>query len=360
MKARLYLILFMTSIGLSALAQPKEICRFFPVAAVPTGGSENLNYVVGGYIEPLAEDLGSLLNGGWYNTAENHKRFGFDLSVTVSTVFISSSSQYFTVNNSQLNGVGYLGTNMGATQPMPTAYGPETEVPSFTINSGLNSGQTFAGPGGGNISKEIPIGSMAVPTIQGGLGLFANTDLRFRFSPAVSINNTEMKNWGVGVMHDIKQHIPGMKELPFSLSLLLAYSSMTTTTGLDGLYEVSATPGSGYAGQQGVAESTAFNAQLLISKSIPVLTFYGGLGYNSSTTTFSVKGNYYVDRTFPTEIPLLTPVTLVDPFKSEYSASGFRFTGGIRFKFGPMFINTDYTFFGGQGFLATGLGFTVR
>lgn len=360
MKSLIYLILFLFCACVGVQAQPKEIARFFPLAAVPSGGSANVNYVVGGYVAPLAEDLGSLLNGGWYNTAENHKRFGFDLSVTMSTVFINSSSQYFPIDNSRFTGVGYLGTTAGATQPMPTAYGPETEVPGFSINTGTNIGQTFSGPGGGNISKEIPIGSMAVPTIQGGIGLFANTDLRFRFSPAVSVNNTEMKNWGVGLMHDIKQHIPGMKELPFSLSLLLAYSSMTTTTGMDGLYEVSATPGSGYAGQQGVAESTAFNAQVLISKSIPVLTFYGGLGYNNSTTTFSVKGNYYVDRTYPTQVPLITPVSLSDPFKSEYTASGFRFTGGIRFKFGPIFLNTDYTFFRSQGLLSLGFGATVR
>jgi hypothetical protein len=119
---------------------------------------------------------------------------------------------------------------------MPTAYGPETEVPSFTFNGGPNVGG-FNGPGGGNIAKEVPLGSMFVPTIQAGLGLFANTDLRFRFTPATSINNTELKAWGVGLMHDIKQHIPGLKELPFSLSLLLGYSNLTATTNLGGLYE---------------------------------------------------------------------------------------------------------------------------
>lgn len=358
MKARVNFIFILTAICTASLAQPKEIARFFPVAAVPTGGDANLKYLVGGYIAPLAEDLGSLLNGGWYNTAENHKRWGFDLSVTMSTVFINSSSQYFNINNTELSGVGYTGTSMG-NQPMPTAYGPETEVPVFSINSGLNAGQTFAGPGGGNISKDIPIGSMAVPTIQGGIGLFANTDLRFRFSPGTTINNTEMKNWGVGVLHDIKQHIPGLKELPFSLSLGLAYSSMTTTTNMDGLYETAAGSGS-YAGQQGVSESTAFNAQVLISKSIPVLTFYGGIGYNTSSTNFKVKGSYYIDRTLPSGLPLVAPITLTDPFAGDYSSSGFRFTGGMRLKFGPIFLNGDYTFFKSQGFLSLGFGATVR
>lgn len=354
-----YLILVFMLMAEVMSAQPKEIGRFFPAAAVSSGGSANLQYLVGGYIAPTAEDFGSLLNSGWYHTAENHKRFGFDLNVTVSTIFIGSESKYFNVDNTKLTGVGYLGTTLG-TQPMATAYGPEGEVPTFTFNGGPNAGLGFNGPGGGNISKDIPIGSLAVPTIQGGIGLFANTDIRFRFTPAVTVNNTEVKNWGVGLLHDIKQHIAGMKELPFSLSLFLAYSNMTTTTSLGGLYQTAAGSGS-FAGQEGVGETTAFTAQVLISKSIPVLTFYGGLGYNSSSTTFSVKGDYYVDRSFTSlgEVPL-SPVSIKDPFKQEYSNNGIRFTGGIRFKFGPVLLNGDYTFFKGEGLLSTGLGFTVR
>lgn len=360
MKKLLLMVLVALCLAGQIGAQPKELSRFFPAAAVTTGGTSNLDYLIGGYVGPVAEDLGSLVNNGWYNTAENHKRFGFDLSVTLSTVFVSSSSKYFNVDNTRLSGIGYLGSTGGGSG-MPTAYAAETEIPSFTYNGGGNNGLAFNGPGGGNIAKEVPIGSLAVPTIQGGLGLFANTDLRFRFTPAVTIGNTEVKNWGAGLMHDIKQHIPGLKELPFSLSLLLGYSNMTTTTNMAGNYETSLGSGS-YAGQEAVAETSAFTAQVLISKSIPVLTFYGGIGYNSSSTTFSVKGDYYVDRSFTAlgDVPLLAPVTLKDPFKRDFTSNGFRFTGGIRFKFGPVFLNGDYTLFRGQGFLTTGFGFTVR
>jgi hypothetical protein len=101
---------------------------------------------------------------------------------------------------------------------------------------------------------------------------------------------------------------------------------------------------------------------LLISKQIPVVTFYGGLGYNSSTTTYSIKGDYYVDRTYTLagQPPLLSPVSLKDPYKQEFTNNGFRFTGGIRLKFGPIFLNTDYTFFGGEGLMSLGFGATVR
>ncbi len=364
MKARLYLLLIGITIVSVASAQPKNLAKFFPLAAVnnsSTAGQANLHYIINGYVGPLAEDLGGVASGGWYNTAENHKRFGFDLCVNMTTIFAPSSSQAFPVDNAQLSEVGFLGTTTGSGQ-MATAYGAELDEPTFSYNGGPNFPATpvFSGPGGGNLVKEIPIGSMAIPTIQAGLGLFANTDLRFRFTPGIAIGETKVDMWGAGLMHDIKQHIAGLKELPFSLSLMLAYTNLKTATNMGGLYQNTA---GNNAGQEGVAETTAFTAQVLISKQIPVLTFYGGIGYNSGNTTFKINGNYVVDSAY---LPaggtdtLDTPVTLNDPFSNEYSTSGFRFTGGIRFKFGPIFLNSDYTFYKGAGLLTLGFGATVR
>lgn len=334
----------------TTIAQPKELAKFFPAAAVSSGGAANVQTLVGGYITPIAEDFGALSNGGWYNTAATHKKFGFDLSVTVTTIFAKSESKYFTVNS--LSGVGLVGGQV------PTAYGPEVPPPTFNYNPGEPNITTvgFTGPGGGNVSKDIPIGSLIVPTIQGGLGLFGNTDLRFRFSPGVTISGTELKNWGVGLLHDIKQHIPGIKIAPISLSLLLAYGQLTATTDLSGLYSSNNTK------QEGVGDTKSYTVQVLFSKSVPVVTFYVGLGYNSATTTYSVNGTYVVNNSYigGSATPLPSPVTLTNPFNRDFSTSGFRGTGGIRFKFGPITLHGDYTLFNGKGLFSTGFGFTVR
>ena len=137
-----------------------------------------------------------------------------------------------------------------------------------------------------------------------------------------------------------------------------AYNKLTATTDLEGLYT-----NSGSVKQEGSGETTGYTAQILISKSIPVLTFYGGIGYNSSTTTYSIKGSYLVDKAFlpdGSNYPLLSPVTLNNPFSKDFSSSGFRATGGIRFKFGPVTLNGDYTYFNSKGVMALGFGFTVR
>ena len=344
MKKSLTAFLFLVST--LAMSQ-KDIAKFFPAAAAP-GSVNNVQQLVSGYISPIAEDFGSLMNNGWYNTAATHKKFGFDFSVAMNSITAKSDTKYFTIP--PLQGVNYNGTG-NKTDKAPTAYGPKGEFPSFSFNGGVNNGIPFLGPDGGNISEEVPIGSVAVPTVQAGIGLFGNTDLRIRYTPSIKIGSTDLTNWGIGVHHDIKQHIPGIKELPFSLSLLVAYSQLTATTDLSGVYTGS--------GQEGLGETKGYTAQVLISKSLAVITFYGGIGFNSATTTYSVKGTYLVDKTGE-GIPLLSSVNLTDPYKQEFKSSGFRATGGMRLKLGPIIMNGDYTLVDTKGVFTAGFGFTVR
>ena len=354
------LLLLMILAGPVALAQSNNnlssIAKFFPAGAVPTGGDANVQSLVGGYIRPVGEDFGALMNNGWYSTASTHSRFGFDFSVTMNTITAKSDQKYSTPSG--LTGVSYNGTIQGNNQT-PTAYGPESDAPLFNFTAGNNTPILFLGPGGGNISKDIPIGSLIVPTIQAGLGLFANTDLKLRYTPAFNINGTELRNWGIGFQHDLKQHIPGIKMVPFSLSLLVAYSELTATTDLKGYY--SDPTGSG---QKGLGETKGYTAQILISKSLAVITFYGGIGYNNATTTYSVKGSFLVDSALgPTgnvSVPLNQAVTLKDPFTQKYTSNGFRGTAGMRLKFGPVALTGDYTLVNSKGLMTLGFGFTFR
>ncbi|MEJ0056475.1 MAG: DUF6588 family protein [Bacteroidota bacterium] len=295
------LIFLMLLASQFTFAQQNQIAKFFPVAAIsPTAsaaGYANVQTLVSGYIKPIGEDFGALSNNGWYATAENHKKWGFDLQVTMNTIFAKNDQKTFAVGS--LTGINY-GATTSNSDPAPTAYGTEGEAPRFNYTSASNPNLipagVFLGPGGGNISKDIPIGSLVVPTITGGLGLFANTDIRFRYTPAVTLSDTELKNWGFGIQHDIKQHIPGLKMVPFSLSVLVAYSQLTATTDLKGYYTDPTDPSSG--NQKGIGETKGYTAQVLVSKKVAVVTFYAGLGFNSSTTTYDIKGSYLVNSAY--------------------------------------------------------------
>ena len=166
-------------------------------------------------------------------------------------------------------------------------------------------------------------------------------------------------------MHDIKQHIPGIKMAPIGLSLFVAWSQLKAVTDLGGFY-YNSSAGNSYSGQEGVATTTGYTIQALISKQLPVVTFYGGIGYNNTTTAYAINGSYYVnsiiDPISGSSIPLVptTEVTLTNPFKKDFGNGSFRATGGMRLKFGPVLLNGDYTYVNSKGQFSVGFGFTVR
>jgi hypothetical protein len=352
LKTRKYmknLCLALLFLSTTALAQ-KDVAKFFPAGAgdVANGQSGNVQRLIEGYLKPISEDFGALANNGWYTTAATHKKWGFDFNVTVNTISITSESKSFAVPT--LNGLTYQGTPGSTNNQLPTAYGAAGQFPAFIVTNGPDANRTFLGPDGGDISKDLPVGAVAIPTFQVGLGLFANTDIRVRYSPELSINNVKLSNWGVALMHDVKQHIPGLKELPFSLSLLVGYTKLAAVTDLQGFYSGS--------GQEGRAESSSYTAQLLVGKTLPVISFYAAVGYDGSTTTNKITGTYNVSTA--NGAPLLAPFVLTDPFSKEFTSGGFRATGGLRLKFGPVMLNSDYSFVNAKGLLTAGFGFTFR
>jgi hypothetical protein len=90
--------------------------------------------------------------------------------------------------------------------------------------------------------------------------------------------------------------------------------------------------------------------QALISKKIAVVTFYGGIGYNTIKTTSDVTGSYIVPG-------FQAPFT--DPVSMSFKNNSMRVTAGMRFNLGPVYLNGDYTL---QEYstVSVGLGATVR
>ncbi|HEY3406126.1 MAG TPA: DUF6588 family protein [Ohtaekwangia sp.] len=339
---KIILLLCMTSLMFNAHAQNK-ITWFFPAAAVPTGGEENLHNLLQGYLKPIAEDFGTLSNNGWYTTSATHKRWGFDINVTVNNININSEAKTF--DPVPLTGVTYL----GGEDPLPTAYGKEGEFPQFQFTEGGNFGTTFRGPDGIDPGKDLPIGSLAVPTTQVGVGILKGTDLYVRFTPTIKMNATELGNWGVAIKHDIKQHIPVIADLPFSLSVFAGYTNLKATTDLSGHYNGN--------GQEGVAQTSSYTFQVLVGKEIKVISFYGGVGFNTSKTDYDINGTYMVNTT-DTGGSLYQSVTLENPFSDSYSKSSLRGTAGLRLKFGPVILNGDYTLVSKSSIITAGFGFT--
>ena len=300
------------------------------------------------------------MTSGWYHTAKTHKKLGIDLGVTVSAVILPSSEQSFDPNKIGLN-TANISPNQTAS---PTIIGPKTiggtnSYPAHYTAGPLTVNQTFNGPDGLDFKKNIGGNWIPVPMIQLGIGLIKNTDLKIRYVPSTNKQSqsggNDIQMLGFGLLHDIKQYMPGVKLLPFDLSVLVAYNSVKGSSSLRNTD--TSNDGRPYSNDGKVTYTlNSWVAQALISKKVAVLTFYAGIGYGSVSSKVDITGTFVLDPYSP--LPN-NPGTFTNPFATTYNNKSAKLTLGMRLKLGPIYFNGDYTV---QKYnaLTIGLGASVR
>lgn len=310
------------------------------------GSAADAKYLAEGYVSPAMKAFGYGLNNGWLTTAKPHKIAGFDLTISANPVFVPTSDQLFLVDNTKMTGLQMTkdinGQDPGPTGKgnMATLFGPDKGA-TFTTKNTIPTA-SFTSPEGVGI-KFLP-----VPTVHLGFGLPKGFDLKVRFVPSISFGSGDSKGkvglWGIGVMHDFKQWIPGMKQLPFDLSAFVGYTKMNLSVAIS----------EGGPNGKGEFSSSATTFQVIISKKISVLTPYAAVGINAATTKFDVKGNYDFNNNGNT-----SDAGEKDPFSLSVGSNGPRITGGLRLKFGPLAFHGDYTLAKYKS-ASVGVGIVVR
>jgi hypothetical protein len=129
-------------------------------------------------------------------------------------------------------------------------------------------------------------------------------------------------------MHDFKQWIPGMKSLPFDMSVFVGYTKMNMDLGFD----------SSNPAKKGVFTTNATTIQALISKKLSVLTVYGSVGYNTANTEMGLKGSYDMNDDGDT-----IDAGEKDPFTIVTDSNGMRATVGLRLRLAVIAFHGDYT-----------------
>lgn len=302
--------------------------------------------LIGAYISPAIKAFSLGMNQGWYNTAKPHKVAGVDLTFTGSLMKVPSSDQLFDANKLGLTKIVLVDELTGLPKSngnIPTILGPDTP-PTFSPNDPLSIGNTtddFQGPGGLELGSDVKFlkNKMPAAMLQLGFGLPKGTDIKLRLVPKVGVGDGEFNLFGIGVMHDIKQYIPGIKNLPFDLSALIGYTKMKLDVQLD----ATANPD-----QRGLFEVKSTTIQGLASKKFSVVTFYGGLGYNIAKSSLAMQGTYDIGGTM-----------VKDPLDLSFAASGVRATAGMRLKLAVFTFHADYTLQKYNAFTA-GFGINVR
>ena len=310
------------------------------------GGADDANTLLQSYMEPAFVGFGYGFNSGWYNTAKPHKLFGFDITASVNLAYIPNGAQFFTFNDANYSNVRLSNP---ANNQLPTFFGPNLvadDIPELTFLDPDNGEEVLriTGPTGLGID-ETPLPN-AVPSgmVQLGIGLPKNTELKLRFVPKQSIGDPgqefEFNVFGIGLMHDFKQWIPGMKLLPFDLSAFFGYTNINTAFAIS----------SNNPDQKGELNINGLTFQAVASKTLAVFTVYAGVGYISSSTDFALKGTYTIEA---------NSAPLVDPVAFEFSSSGARANIGAKVKLLILTLHGEYAI---QKYntLTLGVGISVR
>ncbi len=327
----IFLLLTVVSFNLSAQDDLTEFLR---------AGQADARKLTNAYLEPIFEGLSYGLNGGWITSAKVHKKFGFDIGITATGVFIPGSQNYFSPNSLGLEQTTLISPSSGQA---PTIVGPK-DATDYEVNDASNT--TFEGPEGLDFEGTFKISGGLTPMVQFGIGTVKGTDLKVRFMPKVNAGSTEVQLWGVGLMHDFKQWIPGLKMAPIDLSVLVAYNQTSGASDMSGNFG----DGGDARPQELDFNISAWLFQAQVSKKLSVLTVYGGVGYNLVNSNANMKGTY--------EVPGL-PEPIKDPISLSYNNQGFRLNVGMRILLGVFYLYGDYTL---QEYntVTAGFGFSVK
>jgi len=340
------LMVWLMAVSYTARSQSEnEIVRF-----VQSGQADGAK-LMQAYLTPVVEGASYGFTGGWFNTAKVHKTLGFDIGVSANAVFIPSSKNYFDPRTLGLTTLDNFSNTSVPNGLAPTIAGPDDQT-EYTVSNPDNDNEnvTFQGPRGLDFKDNLKISGVITPMIQAGIGVYKNTDLKLRFVPQVTVGDSKISMFGVGLMHDVKQHIPGIRLLPFDLSVLVGYTQINGSTSLTS-ERIRGT------GQEMDLKLHSWLFQALISKKFAIVTFYGGIGYATVKTDTDVVGTYEVTYN---QGPLAgSTVTYRNPVALQFKNNSLRVTGGVRLNFGPIYFNTDYTL-QEYGTLNVGIGATVR
>jgi hypothetical protein len=317
-------------------------------------GINDGNKVLSAYASPLFKTFGAGMNAGWFNTAKVHGLGGFSVTICPNVILVPGSDKTFDVtslglsNNTRvINGKNtsstFFGSNSNTNNP---------ELGSFIRYPGANADSML---GSFRLPQGIGVNFFMVPTAQVAVGVGIGTEVSFRYMPQIKTNDISAGIIGFGIKHDIKQWIPGIKLMPFDLSVMAAFTRLDASVQIAELKADQPTsnidnpnPNKTYS-QSTNFVSSAYTVNLLLSKKLSIFTPYVGLGFQSATTEFALKGEYPITDINPNYNPL-DPLSkpkvvreLKDPISLTSTFSDLRATAGFRFKLSLFTIHADYT-----------------
>lgn len=345
-------------------------------------GVEDADKLLNAYFQPFGESFAIGLGQNWYNTAAPLKLLRFNVQVGASLVMVPTEKQTFDPTALGMTNLRPLG-NSSSTILGPNGSGPGYEL---STQDPTNPANRLVIDTLNGLTQGLGLNFMAAPFAQVNLGLIKGTEVSVRYVPTLDLAslgggvNGKFGLWGIGVKHDIKQWIPVVSKLPFSLSGYFNYTQLNFELGVSlpgpesKTYEAYTPPtGPGwtpptvgfdyvggsagnYSGQAIAMDATSMGYGIIVSKKLLAFTPYVSLGMQRATFSLRTTGDYAI-------LSGLKVNGATDPepgaFREQYrvfnepinispdAINSFRYSAGLRVKLLILGIHAEYFGIGG-------------
>lgn len=296
-------------------------------------GIEDAQRFSEGYIKPASEGVIYNLSNGWMQTAEVKKPLKFEISLIGNATIIKKEKRSFTLNTEDYNNLYFRDGSVS--KEVSTAFGennPDIRVYAIVSDeSGLFEEEVEFNLPQGLASENVNF--LPSSFLQARVGIFKATELKIRYFPKIEYEDVTTGLIGLGIQHEITQMLPADKIFPVAISAFVGFTNFNSSFDFTNSQIIEG------AEQRFEVKQNSWLFQVLASTKLPVINFYGGLGYVTGTSDFDVLGTYTVRAGTPlTE----TSRTFEDPFSIKNKVSGIKATIGTRLQLGFFSIYAEY------------------
>ena len=281
--------------------------------------TQDAQTLVDAYVAPLGQSLTYSLNSGWASSAKTHKKFGFDITIGVSSPSVSDQAKSFKIADLGLQQLSSTATTAS------TVFGAKRNTTFTYTLPGTGTSQSLEMPGG--LGDDLVMNSVPATYAQVGLGLFFETDLMVRYVPKIENHGAKFGLFGIGFKHNLMQYFGIMDKLPLNISAIASYSRMNLE------YQLSSIN----TDQMVNYDVDTFTIQALGSLDFPIISIVGGIGYGKGDVAFDMLGDYTITLADGTS------KSLSDPLKSEKAYTGTHAMIGARVNLLFLKIFANYT-----------------
>ncbi|MEX0290571.1 MAG: DUF6588 family protein [Flavobacteriaceae bacterium] len=318
MKSILFLIAFTSCFITTAQSNINELLA---------AGLDDAERFTNDYLSPVSEGAIYSISGSWYNTADAKPLGGFEISIigNMTSFKNKDDKKAFVLNTADYDNLQFV--DGSTSKSVSTALGDLEGIRVFVEDDNGLLREEFELPTG--LASE-DINFIPSAYLQASVGIIKGTEVKAKFLPKINTDDVSVGLYGLGLQHDFTKHLPADKLLPVAISAVIGY------THLDATYDFTNTSIIDGSDQRIDTKINSWVFQAVASTRLPVINFYGGIGYLTGKSETDILGTYIV-----TGGPFQQQYT--DPFSVNKDASGVIANVGTKLKLGFFRLHADYT-----------------